>query len=324
MNLPDTLALGLKLGLGLAALHFAVLPVLVRLAWRAPRVHERTTPADRGLPFATVHVPTVRGKRLHGWFLPQGSPAPALVLMHGWGGNAEHLLPLADVLYRAGWTVLLVDARNHGLSDGDGISSMVKFAEDIDHALGWLRKRPEADARRLALVGHSVGAVAALLAASRRRDLAAVVSLAAFAHPREIMLAMMQASRVPYVPLGWWVLRHIEHAIGARYDAIAPVTTIAGIVCPVLLVHGMRDQRVPVADVHAIHAARGNTPAQLLLIPGSDHRLATLGRHRAALLAFLREAFASAGLVEDHEGEQGGAEGERKHGPERHAGHQQA
>lgn len=307
MNLPDTLALGLKLGLVLATLHFALLPALVRLAWRAPRVRERLTPARFGLPFETVRIATAKGRRLHAWLVPQACRAPALVLLHGWGGNAEHLLPLAEPLYRAGWSVLLVDARNHGLSDGDGFSSMVKFSEDVEHALAWLKVRPEVDAARLALVGHSVGAAAVLLAASRRRDLAAVVSLAAFAHPRELMRTMMSSNRIPYLPLGWWVLRHIERTIGARYDAIAPVSTIARIPCPVLLVHGARDERVPVADVHAIHAARGRARVRLLVVPDSDHRLLSLRRHQAALLGFLREAFAEGGRVEGDAGGQNGA-----------------
>jgi dipeptidyl aminopeptidase/acylaminoacyl peptidase len=321
----NTVEAGLAGVLALAAVRFALLPGLVRLAWRAPRVPERGTPARLGLPFLTVRIPTAARKHLHGWLITQPGPAPALVLMHGWGGNAENLLPLADVLYRAGWTVLLVDARNHGRSDGDGFSSMVKFAEDVDHALDWLRARPEVAGRRVALVGHSVGAAAVLLSASRRPDVAAVVSLAAFAHPREIMRSMMSANRIPYLPVGWWILGYIERAIGARYDAIAPLSTIGRIACPVLLVHGAADRSIPVADAHAIYAARAraNTEVRLMVLPGADHRLTGLHRHASEIVAFLAAALGSGGLIQDDERHQGGAEPEGKHRPQRNTHHQQ-
>ena len=324
MNLSSTLTLGLTLGAILATLHFVVLPAVVRLAWRAPRVRERDTPARHGLPFETVRITTAGQKQLHGWWITQGCAAPAAVLMHGWGGNAENLLPLGAALYRAGWSVLLADARNHGLSDDDGFSSMVKFAEDLDHALDWLKKRPDPGATRVALVGHSVGAAAALLCASRRRDLAAVVSLAAFAHPRAIMRSIMDANHIPYVPIGWWMLAFIERVIGARYDAIAPCATIARITCPVLLVHGSADASVPLADAHAIHAARGETAAELLVIPGADHRFVPLDRHVDVIVGFLGRHDGSGRFIEDDEGHQQGAEGEREHSTQRGAEHHQA
>ena len=37
--------------------------------------------------------------------------APAVVVMHGWGGNAALMLPLARPLHEAGYATLFVDAR---------------------------------------------------------------------------------------------------------------------------------------------------------------------------------------------------------------------
>lgn len=64
---------------------------------------------------------------------------------------------------------------------------MPRFAEDLEHGLDWLLQQPDVDPRRLFLSGHSVGAAAALLVASRREGLAGVVSIAAFANPAEMM-----------------------------------------------------------------------------------------------------------------------------------------
>lgn len=248
---------------------------LIRRGFRAPRRVERVSPADFGLPFEEATIPTANGKRLFAWFIPPpepvSAPVPGVVLLHGWGANAGMLLPLAVPLHRAGYALLLLDARNHGRSDGDDFSSMPRFAEDLDHGLDWLRERPEVDRTRLAVLGHSVGAGAALLAASRRDDVAAVVSLSAFAHPADMMRRLLAAYRVPYRPLGWAVLRYVERAIGHRYDAIAPRHTIGRVRCPVLLAHGADDGTVPVADAHVIHGARAGDTVELCILDGFGH-----------------------------------------------------
>ena len=168
--------------------------------------------------------------------------------MHGWGGNAAMMLPLARPLHDAGFATLFVDARCHGASDDDSFASLPRFAEDVEHAFEWLAARADIDAGRIALIGHSVGAGAALLAASRRPDVAAVVSVAAFSHPAAMMRRWLATRRIPEWPVGRYILGYVQRTIGHRFDDIAPVTTIARVRCPVLLVHGADDDVVPLDD----------------------------------------------------------------------------
>ena len=98
--------LGLMLLVAIVAI-----PVGVHLGFRAPRIRERGSPADFGLAFEEVRIPTVRGRILFGWLLPAPDAQGTLVLLHGWGSNAEHFLPLAAPLRRGWLTVLLCDAR---------------------------------------------------------------------------------------------------------------------------------------------------------------------------------------------------------------------
>ena len=184
-----TIAEALRLALALAA--FAIIAVLavhrqIRRSLAAPRVAE-SHPPD-ALPWCEVAIPAAQG-------------APALAIIHGWGGNAEMMLPLARPLHTAGYTLLFFDARKHSGSDGDSFASLPRFAEDLERAVDCLRSRPEVDVRRIGVIGHSVGAGAALLLASRRSDLTAVVTLAAFADPE----TMMGAGRKPdEFPTGRW------------------------------------------------------------------------------------------------------------------------
>ena len=138
-------------GLFLLAVHYG---------FKAPRIVGKGDPGDFGVKFKQVDIPARNGTKLFGWHILQSTKqaAPTVLIMHGWGVNAEVILPVALPFYNAGFNALLVDARNHGSSESDGHSSMPTFAEDIESGLDWLKTQPETG--KIALLGHSVGAAA--------------------------------------------------------------------------------------------------------------------------------------------------------------------
>ena len=258
---------------------------------RAPRMaHDdaaRPLPGDARV--RELRIPGPRGRQLFGWLVtPAATPAPAVLAMHGWGANASTMWPLAPPLVAAGFALLLLDARCHGASDDEAFTSMPRFAEDIAAGLAWLARCDEVRADRVALVGHSVGAGAALLHAARAGGVRGVVSLSAFAHPREVMRRFMADKRVP-APVGWYVMRHVQRVIGARFDDIAPAATIARVGCPVLLVHGRADTTAPFDDALRLQAAAA--PGTRLVAVDGDHDLReALAPHADEVVAFLRDA----------------------------------
>lgn len=270
---------------------------------RAPRLRHGQLPVDPAVApdaICEVRIGGPRARQLFGWFVvpaqPTPQPAPAVLVMHGWGANAATMWSVVAPLHAAGFAVLLIDARCHGRSDGEAFTSMPRFAEDIAAGLAWLRARSGIAGDRLALLGHSVGAGAALLHAAHHDDVCAVISLSAFAHPREMMRRFMAEKRVPYPVIGWYVLRHVQRVIGATFDEIAPLATLPRVRCPVLLVHGRSDTTVLVGDARRLLAAGAH--ARLLLVDG-DHDLRDgLAQHRTALVDFLQAACAApSGIV---------------------------
>ena len=278
---------GLLLGLVLVVL-LSIARWLIRRGLAAPRVVEQSDPGSLGLPFRTVEFPTANGRSLRGWFIPANEEnASAIAVLHGWGGNAETMLPLAVPLHRQGHAVLLFDTRCHGMSDGDSFASLPRFAEDLEHALDWLRVQPDIDPQRIAAIGHSVGAGAALLVASRVAKLAAVVSIAAFAHPDAMMRRWLAWRRIPYRPLGWAILAYVQYVIGTRFEQIAPCNTIRNVRCPVLIAHGTEDATVPVAEARQIYGNRAHDRVELLLMQGSHDEYAEMEIGIDTVLAFL-------------------------------------
>jgi pimeloyl-ACP methyl ester carboxylesterase len=261
---------------------------------RAPRVPHAQGPDDIGLPAGTareLHVVGPRGRRLFSWLvMPDDTtrPVPAVLVMHGWGANAAMMWPVVPPLRDAGFAVLLIDARCHGRSDDETFTSMPRFAEDIAAGLAWLRTQPAIAPQRIALLGHSVGAAATLLHASRQHDVRAVASLSAFAHPREVMIRWMAEYHIPFPVIGWYVLRYVQRVIGFSFDAIAPINTITRVDCPVLLVHGRDDSTVPFSDAERL--LRAAPRAQLVAVEGGHDLRETLAPHAGELVAFMAAA----------------------------------
>lgn len=281
---------------GLWSLRWLVHRAILR-GLRAPRIAHDLAHAHPGVAADQVRelrIPGPQGRSLAGWLvMPSGTwqrPVPAVLVMHGWGSNAAMMWPVVPPLHESGFAVLLIDARCHGHSDREAFTSMPRFAEDIAAGLDWLKHQPEIDSDKLALLGHSVGAAACLLHASRHQDVRAVVSLSAFAHPREVMRGFMAEKRVPYLLVGWYVMRHVQRVIGARFNDIAPLNTITAVQCPVLVVHGLQDAVVPAIDAVRLVARSGR--AQLLQLEGGHDLREALAPHAVAVLAFLHAASA--------------------------------
>jgi len=103
-------------------------------------------------------------------FLPDGAkPHPAVVLVSGSGptGRDANLLRAREFL-RLGYAVLTWDKRGIGETDGSYMNAGYDdFAADAASALAFLRSRPEIDASRVGMTGHSEGGWVAPLAAVR-------------------------------------------------------------------------------------------------------------------------------------------------------------
>ena len=249
------------------------LAVLGAIAVATPRILKRAfappvravdgDPADYDLTGIDIWIDGPNGKLLHGWWVPVDRPAPVVIVLHGWGGNSADMLPIGPGLAASGFHVLFLNARMHGFSDDEDFMSMPRFAEDLRAAIGMVRER--GDVTSIGVIGHSVGAAASLYAASMDERIDAVVAVAPFAHPEEMM-----RRNFPFpAPMTWAVLEIVERMIGHEYDDFAPRNRISQVNAPVMLMHGDADTVIPVGDSIELHERLPSS--ELLIVPGGTH-----------------------------------------------------
>jgi dipeptidyl aminopeptidase/acylaminoacyl peptidase len=115
---------------------------------------------------------------ISGWWIPSEKPdAPAVVVVHGHTAcKRDHdvLLP-AGMLHRNGFSVLLIDLRDHGDStDEDGrYAGGTEEYLDVLGAWDWVRSARSVPEERIGLLGISLGAATVLIASGEEQRVAA-------------------------------------------------------------------------------------------------------------------------------------------------------
>ena len=112
-----------------------------------------------------VSFPSSDGVTIAGeYFEASARPAPAVVLVHMLSRSHADWGALPDHIRDAGMTALAIDLRGHGQSTGSA-QDLQAMAGDVRAAALWLASRPNVRGDQIAIVGASLGASLALLAA---------------------------------------------------------------------------------------------------------------------------------------------------------------
>jgi dipeptidyl aminopeptidase/acylaminoacyl peptidase len=214
-------------------------------------------------------------------YLPETAkrPCPALCLCHGVpsgqpGPSDDRGYPgLAERFCAAGFVTLIFNFRGAGLAQGN--LDMLGWTRKA--AIDYLANMEEIDKSRLCLLGSSAGAaVSVYVAANDTR----VSSLVTFACPAEFgFLTDKQHTRATidhFRSIG--VIRDADFppSVGEwleGFNTVSPLRWIGRISPrPLLLIHGDKDDLVPVEHAHRLYEKAGE-PKELVMLPGAGHRL---------------------------------------------------
>lgn len=201
--------------------------------------------------FSAVALTAEDGTRLAAWRHDGREGWPVMVHFHGNGGHLGYRRHLYGALAEAGFSVLALEYRGYGTSEGKPTESGLYM--DGRAALDYAKAEMNAAPARVMLYGESLGTAVAVKMATEYPVGAVVLE----APPTSIM--NRAAEIFFYLPVRWM--------LHDRFDSIGQ---IAAVHSPLLILHGERDMTVPIAHGKALLAA-ANEPKRAVYFPTTSH-----------------------------------------------------
>lgn len=262
------------------------------VAFVVPDGVDKDLPATYAMPepqdvrFAS-RDPQIPDAELAAWWIPQpDATAPAVVLVHGVQScrKESNNLLAAGMLYRAGFSVFLMDLRDHGDSEGDDARFAGGSEEYLDVLGGWDWVREQGvPAERIGLLGMSFGSLNAIVAGGEEPAVAAVWADSAPARMADgisdFLASQMKKQIGDYADVtrvlvpGAILWAHVVAGDDlTRFDAIDEVAKYAG--RHIAFAHGAADQVLPAryaTELRDAAATAGAVTPEAWIVPGAAH-----------------------------------------------------
>jgi fermentation-respiration switch protein FrsA (DUF1100 family) len=231
------------------------------------------------------------GIKIAARFFPGRSHA-TIILSHGYGDNQNQMLPWANFLNRAGYSVLTYDMRDRGRSGGDAVTLGALEQYDLISAVDRLMSRRDVDKARIGALGVSLGGATTILAAAQDRRIKAVVDDCGFADaPTAIANGFAYFIHLPAFPFAFISVKLAEWRASVDVEKVSPVDKI-GLISPrpIFIIDGLADKAVlPVNSKRNFAAAKA--PKQIWWVQGAGHvqsRVVAGAQYVRRVVAFFR------------------------------------
>ena len=212
-------------------------------------------------------------------------PRGAVILCHGMESNKESdkLVFLSQALAERGMLALRFDFACVGESSGK-FEDITYTGEvgDLETAFSFIRDRHTG---KIGILGSSMGGTVALLFAAQNPEVAAVVTVAAPVHPERFASRLLTPEEIQQWRNRGHTFYHGQRINVSLLDDLEQINVPEAakkISCPVLILHGDRDDVVPVEEAHELHECI-NGEKKLSILNGADHRLSDAQHMNRAL-----------------------------------------
>ncbi len=216
--------------------------------------HPRATPGARGQERIGVADGVAVGCRFH-----LGDPDwPVILFFHGNGETVADYDEVGPHFLRAGCSFVVADYRGYGISDGTPtVSAMLADCRPV-FAHVEARLAQQGIQGPVFVMGRSLGSACA-------------IELALCHQGGKVRGLIIDSGFGPAVPL---LTRLGVDCAGlgiSEETAFGNLEKIARITIPTLILHGARDEIIPVAEAEELQAACGARNKQFFVVPGADH-----------------------------------------------------
>jgi uncharacterized protein len=218
------------------------------------------------IPVQDVSFYNWRGELLSGWLSLTSPTAPIIILTHGTPGNRVSMLSRAAFLHNHGFNVLLFDFQSYGKSQGVMSTLGMVESEDILAAISYLRSQSATQLSKIGVLGLSMGATAAVLAASRTEDIEALVAESCPVDATRV------TADVPDETARQADKQAVEEVYGVDITQARPIDVVNKLAghTAIFFINGDADTITPLPGMQALYSRAGN-PKQYWIVPGAQH-----------------------------------------------------
>jgi hypothetical protein len=202
---------------------------------------------------------------------------PTVILVHGFGvdkSESQMFDDLASNLSENGFLVYRFDFSGCGESDGDySETSLSKLRLDLSKILEFVRKQSNVDVAKIGIHAQSFGTATTVALGP---NIQCLVMTGSICHPKEIMtrlcgdgyhpeeISFRTKSNGKITRIGPQFWKDLEN-----YDLLRLIKKIH---CPILFIHGSKDENVPISEMEA-YFKNANEPKERVIIEGANHGL---------------------------------------------------
>jgi len=249
---PKTVTLRLlRMFVAMYVVLFAIQRYLVFPAYMANLMGGLKTPAEYGLAdFTEVSLSASDGIHIMGWAHPPQGDMPIILYFHG---NAMHLgarVLRFEAFAKEGYGVFALSYRGYGKSAGS--PSEEGLYMDARAAIAWINQNYIHP--KIILYGESLGSGVATEMA-KEYPVYGVVLQSAYTSVADVAAET------------YWFLPGTHYLVRDTFDSLSRISAIH---CPVLLLHGDRDDVIPIEQGRAL-AAKANEPKRFITVHGAGH-----------------------------------------------------
>lgn len=203
-----------------------------------------------------------KGRHIAMWtWGARSKDAPAVLLAHGWGGNAAQMRGFAFPLLHAGYRVIAYDQPAHGVSDGK-LTGLPDFA-DVLGAVTQHHGGVEA------VIAHSLGGAGAALALAWGKTSFRKIVLVS--PPSDLIGYSRRFARWYWMPepVRKAMQTAIEERYGVRWEDLEVGRVAPRLAAQALVIHDRNDHMMP--WTHGAEVAKAWPGAKLMLTEGLGH-----------------------------------------------------
>lgn len=192
-----------------------------------------------------VRLPSGGTDTVAALYLPNPAARYTILYSHDNAEDIGHLRPLLEEIRTLGFSVLAYDYRGYGTSTGT--PSEQEAYQDVDAAYDFLVTAKGVSAERIIALGRSLGGAIAVDLASRK-PVGGLIIESSFVSAYRVM------TRVRLFP----------------FDRFLTLSKLKAVRCPVLVIHGTRDEVIPFWHGQRLFEA-ANAPKLSLWVPDAGH-----------------------------------------------------